>query len=73
VKVMLDPQADPGRHVWLPCPHCGDTTGLYLLDSEVNLVWVQCGNCLRRWWHDTGFGRGGRPDGLLTEGLFDVA
>jgi len=73
VKLMLDPQADPGRHVWLPCPHCGDTTGLYLLDSEVNLVWVQCGTCLRRWWHDTGFGRGGRPDGLLTDGLFDVA
>jgi len=73
VKLMLDPQADPGRHVWLPCSHCGDTAGLYLLDSEVNLVWVQCANCLRRWWHDTGFGRGGRPDGLLTDGLFDVA
>jgi len=70
---MLDPQADLGRHVWLPCPHCDDTAGLYLLDSEVNLVWVQCGNCLLRWWHDTGCGRGGRPDGLFTDGLYDVA
>ncbi|MGH3566559.1 MAG: hypothetical protein ACRDRH_11115 [Pseudonocardia sp.] len=70
---MLDPQADTGRRAWLPCPHCGDTAGLYLLDSEVNLVWVQCGNCQRRWWHDTGFGRGGRPDGLLINGLLDVA
>lgn len=66
--MMLDPQADIGRHVWLPCPHCGDNTGLYLLDYEVNMVWVQCGNCLRRWWHDTGCGRGGGP-----ERLFDVA
>ncbi|MGH3612408.1 MAG: hypothetical protein ACRDRK_07375 [Pseudonocardia sp.] len=70
---MLDPQADTGRHVWVPCPHCGGTAGLYLLHSEVNLVWVQCGDCLRRWWHDTGFGRGGRPDGLFTDGLLDVA
>lgn len=70
---MLDPQADPGRQVWLPCQYCGDTTGLYLLGSEVSLAWVQCGNCLRRWWHDTGFGQGGRPEGLLTDSLFDVA
>ncbi|MGH3830613.1 MAG: hypothetical protein ACRDRS_09230 [Pseudonocardiaceae bacterium] len=66
--MTLDPQADPGRRVWLPCRHCGDNTALYLLDSDVNLLWVQCGHCLRRWWHDTGVGRGKRP-----EHLFDVA
>lgn len=66
--MMLDPQADIGRHVWIPCPHCGDSSGLYLLFSDVNLAWVQCGKCLRRWWHDTGCGRGGRPPRL-----FDVA
>jgi hypothetical protein len=32
------------------------------------MVWVQCGACLRRWWHDTGVGHGRRPDRL-----FDVA
>lgn len=65
---MLDPQADSGRHAFLPCPYCDDNTGLYLLFSEVNMVWVQCSRCLRRWWQDTGCGRGGRPDHL-----FDVA
>lgn len=67
--MMLDPQADAGRQVWLPCPHCGNDTGLYLLGSEANMAWVQCGSCLRRWWHDTGCGRGGRPEW----DLFDVA
>jgi hypothetical protein len=62
---MLDPQADAGRRAWLPCPHCSDNTRLYLLFSEVNMIWVQCGKCLRRWWHDTGFGRGGRPECLF--------
>jgi hypothetical protein len=54
--MMLDPQADPGRRAWLPCTSCGTTAPLYLLHCDVNLVWVQCSNCLRRWWHDTGVG-----------------
>jgi hypothetical protein len=54
--MMLDPQADPGRRAWLPCTSCGITAPLYLLHCDVNLVWVQCSNCLRRWWHDTGVG-----------------
>jgi hypothetical protein len=53
--MMLDTQADRGRRAWLPCIHCGDTP-LYMLNYNVNLVWVQCGTCLRRWWHDTGVG-----------------
>ena len=65
--MMLDAQANPGRRAWLPCIHCGDTP-LYLLDSDVNVVWVQCGTCLRRWWHDTGVGSQRRP-----EHLFDAA
>ncbi len=64
--MMLDPQADPARRVWIPCCHCGDNTALYLLDYDINLVWVQCGNCLRRWWHDTGVGRG-RPERLYDD------
>ena len=59
--MTLDPQADIGRRAWLPCPNCYHTGPLYLLDFDINLVWVQCGNCLRRWWHDTGFGAGNRP------------
>jgi hypothetical protein len=47
--MMLDAQADPGRRAWLPCTYCGDTP-LYLLDYEVNLLWVQWGTCLGRWW-----------------------
>lgn len=66
--MMLDPQADAARRAWLPCPHCGNDTGLYLLYSEANLIWVQCRNCLCRWWHDTGCGRGRGP-----QRLFDVA
>ncbi|HEV7452768.1 MAG TPA: hypothetical protein VGO16_15550 [Pseudonocardiaceae bacterium] len=66
--MMLDPQADPGRRAWLPCPHCYDNPALlYLLDFDINLVWVQCANCLRRWWH-TGVGHRKHP-----EHLFDVA
>ncbi len=67
---MLDAQADPGRRAWLPCIHCGDTP-LYLLDYNVNLVWVQCGACLRRWWHDTGVGNRRHPKHLFE--LFDAA
>ena len=63
--MMLDAQADPGRRAWLPCIHCGDTP-LYLLDSDVNLVWVQCSTCLRRWWHDTGVGSQRRPEHLFV-------
>ena len=37
------------------------------LDFDINLVWVQCGDCLRR-WHDTGVGHGRH-----SEHLFDVA
>ncbi|HEY6422194.1 MAG TPA: hypothetical protein VIY28_02880 [Pseudonocardiaceae bacterium] len=62
--MMLDPQADVGRRVWVPCRYCGDNAALYLLASEVNLVWVQCPSCLRRWWHDTGVGKGGHPKDL---------
>jgi hypothetical protein len=66
--MILDAQADPGRRVWLPCRYCEANSALYLLDADVNFVWVQCGQCLHRWWHDTGVGRGRRP-----EVLFDVA
>jgi hypothetical protein len=67
-EMILDPQADIGRRAWLPCPNCYHTGPLYLLDFDINLVWVQCGNCLRRWWHDTGVGHRKHP-----EYLFDVA
>lgn len=56
--MMLDSQADVGRRAWLPCAYCGDNRALHLLDSDVCLIWVQCGHCLRRWWYDTGVGRG---------------
>jgi hypothetical protein len=65
--MMLDPHADLGRRAWLPCPSCG-TTPVYLLDCDINLIWLQCGTCLRRWWHDTGVGHRKDP-----AHLFDVA
>ncbi len=69
--MMLDPTVDPGRRVWLPCTYCGANNPLSLRDSAVNLVWVQCGVCLRRWWLDTGCGRGRPRKHLIDE--FDVA
>jgi hypothetical protein len=66
--MILDPQADLGRRAWLPCHYCDHNAPLYLLDSDVNLVWVQCGNCLRRGWHDTGVGHRRHP-----EQQYDVA
>jgi hypothetical protein len=64
---MLDPHADLGRRAWLPCPSCG-TNPVYLLDCDINLIWVQCGTCLRRGWFDTGVGHPRSSDYL-----FDVA
>jgi hypothetical protein len=72
---MYDPDAYVGRRAWLRCPRCPhDNCGscrrgaactqhwLYLLASDSRLVFVQCPNCLQRWWHDTGHGVGHRPD-----------
>src|SRR5881398_951415 len=53
--MMLDPHADLGRRAWMACPSCA-TTPVYLLDCDINLIWLQCGTCLRRWWHDTQVG-----------------
>lgn len=64
--MILDPQADVGRRVWLPCRYCNAEAPLYLLGSDANIVWVQCGTCLHRWWHDTGCGHGGGPDELFA-------
>jgi hypothetical protein len=58
--MMLDLHADRGRRAWLPCPSCG-TAPVYLLDCNINLIWLQCGNCLHRWWHDTGVGHPRNP------------
>jgi hypothetical protein len=60
--MMLDPQADRGRRAWLPCAFCGADTPLYLLHCDINLVWVQCATCLRRWWYDTGVGHRRYPE-----------
>jgi hypothetical protein len=34
---------------------------VYLLDCDINLIWLQCGTCLRRWWHDTQVGHPKNP------------
>jgi hypothetical protein len=64
--MQLDPAADPGRRVWMACTPCGSTTGLYLLASEPRFVFVQCGDCLARYWLDTrcGCGRPEQPEQL---------
>lgn len=59
--MALDPSASISRKVWQPCSHCRSTDGLYLLDSDASLVYVQCGACHTCWWLDTGNGAGRRP------------
>lgn len=60
--MALDPLVDIGRKVWRRCPHCPNADSLYLLKANANLVYVQCPLCHARWWLDTGFGVGGRPE-----------
>lgn len=72
---MFDADASVCRRAWLSCPNCPHDDcavcrrgaacsehWLYLLASETNLVFVQCPDCLQRWWVDTGNGTGHRPD-----------
>jgi hypothetical protein len=75
---MRDPAADVGRRAWIGCERCADGAECarcvagrycerhwrYLLDTDGPNLFVQCPACLHRWWHDTGFGTGGRPLGL---------
>jgi hypothetical protein len=63
--MQLDPAADPARRVWLTCPPCGSTAGLYMLDSEPRFVFVQCGSCMARYWLDSGCGCG-RPQEIIN-------
>jgi hypothetical protein len=57
---VLDPAANEGARVWTTCPACGTQPpeGCYLLGYTVSAVFVQCPECLRRWYFDTGFGVG---------------
>ncbi|MFG2342401.1 hypothetical protein [Streptomyces yangpuensis] len=66
----LDPQADPGRRAWTPCPHCRDsrhcepcaqqrtcpTHWRYLLANTGSLLHLQCPTCNHVWAHETHFG-----------------
>jgi hypothetical protein len=64
---MLDPAADPARKIWINCALCQESPGwVYMLGHDGRLIWCQCPQprCHYRWWHDTGFGRGGAPMGL---------
>lgn len=72
---MLDADADICRRVWVLCDGCGPDPACgacargricerhwcYLLDVSAGWLFVQCVDCHRRWWHDTGFGVGDRP------------
>ncbi|MFD5607003.1 hypothetical protein ACFWI5_28785 [Streptomyces sp. NPDC127064] len=52
----LDPQAEPGRRAWLPCPNCPDGTWRYLLSNTGSLLHLQCPVCHHVWSHETYFG-----------------
>ncbi|MFE6910117.1 hypothetical protein [Streptomyces erythrochromogenes] len=65
----LDPQADPGRRAWIPCPHCRDTHTChtcqqqqtcpthwrYLLTNTGTLLHLQCPTCTNVYTHETHF------------------
>lgn len=73
---MIDPDALLSRRAWVACPRCHDSAGCrscraartcsehwrYLLGAEGRRIFVQCPSCRYRWWHDTGFGAGVRPE-----------
>ncbi|MQA12672.1 MAG: hypothetical protein GEV09_00440 [Pseudonocardiaceae bacterium] len=75
---MRDAAADIARRAWLDCPRCAgaadcatcragrtcDTHWRYMLGSAGRNIFLQCPECLHRWWHDTGFGVGDRPPGI---------
>lgn len=65
---MKDPWVDAGCRAWLPCPHCPSTTPLWLLATDINVVFVQCPGCLTRCYIDTGCGVGHRPPDLTPLG-----
>nr|WP_030761452.1 hypothetical protein [Streptomyces sp. NRRL F-2664] len=66
----LDPQADPGRRAWIPCPRCRDhqqcepcqeqrtcpTHWRYLLGNTGTRLHLQCRTCTHVWTHHTHFG-----------------
>jgi hypothetical protein len=74
---VRDPAAALSRRAWVGCERCADGAECgrcvaghccerhwrYLLDIDGPNLFVQCPACLHRWWHDTGFGAGGRPLG----------
>lgn len=73
---MIDSDAVLGRRAWVECARCdhgaacaacraGHTCGdhwRYLLAADGRRIFVQCPACRYRWWHDTGFGAGSRPE-----------
>ena len=75
---MRDAAAMIGARAWVPCPRCDSsaTCGAcwanencgehwcFLLGVEGRFVFLQCGSCRYRWWHDTEFGEGDRPAGV---------
>jgi hypothetical protein len=81
---MLDPAARIDRRVWTSCSACPDGSNCptcqsgrtcdqhwrFLLDVDGSHLFVQCPNCFHRWWHDTGFGAGGRPAGVTEVAQF---
>jgi hypothetical protein len=81
---VRDAAADIGRRAWVTCPRCADETGCgpcgdgrncdahwrFLLAVEGRRIFVQCRSCWQRWWHDTGFGAGDRPQALDAPPVF---
>ncbi|MFC4942675.1 hypothetical protein [Pseudonocardia sp. GCM10023141] len=71
---VRDAAADICRRAWTGCPGCADERGCescasgrtcethwrFLLAAEGRRLFLQCPGCWHRWWHDTGFGVGGR-------------
>lgn len=84
---MLDADADICRRASVSCRAC-DESGrcrscragrtcpehwCYLLSAQIRHLFVQCGICHRRWWHDTGVGVADRPPWLEDLPLFPAS
>ncbi|MCL2731544.1 MAG: hypothetical protein FWE15_16140 [Actinomycetia bacterium] len=77
MRLPIDPQADPARRAWVPCPVCDDASRCascaggrnctdhwrYLISNAGPVVQLQCPQCTHMWSLNTRPQAGPRPGG----------